>query len=169
MKNNENLRAEILQKLSQIAIFDELKDREEDLERLLSIIKTKSYPKGSVIIREGEMGSEMYIVYKGSVEIQKQTRAGDTYTVVQLKAENNVFFGEIALVDDDKRSATVIALEDSEFLVLNKADFLALGKMNPEIALPVTRAIARILASRLRKTTIDMLTIFDALVNEIQG
>jgi CRP-like cAMP-binding protein len=160
---------EILQKLSQIALFDELKEREADLKRLLAIIKIKSYPKGAVIIREGDIGSEMYIVYRGSVEIQKQTRAGDTYTVVKLKAENNVFFGEIALVDDDKRSATVIALEDSEFLVLNKEDFLNLGKTNPEIALPITQAIARILASRLRKTTMDMLTIFDALVNEIQS
>lgn len=160
---------EILRKLTQIALFDELKEREADLKRLLDIIKIKSYPKGSVIIREGDIGSEMYIVYKGSVEIQKQTRAGDTYTVVKLKAENNVFFGEIALVDDDKRSATVIAREDSEFLVLNKEDFLTLGKTNPEIALPVTQAIARILASRLRKTTMDMLTIFDALVNEIQS
>jgi CRP/FNR family cyclic AMP-dependent transcriptional regulator len=160
---------EILQKLSQIALFDELKEREADLKRLLDIIKIKSYPKGAVIIREGDIGSEMYIVYRGSVEIQKQTRAGDTYTVVKLKAENNVFFGEIALVDDDKRSATVIALEDSEFLVLNKEDFLNLGKTNPEIALPITQAIARILASRLRKTTMDMLTIFDALVNEIQS
>lgn len=160
---------EILQKLGRIAIFDELKEREADLKRLLEIIKMKSYPKGEVIIREGDIGSEMFIVYKGCVEIQKRTRAGDTYTVVKLKAENDVFFGEIALVDDDKRSATVIALEDSEFLVLKKEDFLKLGKTNPEIALPITRSIARILASRLRKTTMDMLTIFDALVNEIQS
>ncbi|HOV39329.1 MAG TPA: cyclic nucleotide-binding domain-containing protein [Spirochaetales bacterium] len=159
---------EILEKLSQISIFDALKDRKDDLIKLLEIVHRKSYPRGSVIIKEGDVGSDMFIVYRGSVEIQKQTRAGDTYTVVKLQAKDNVFFGEIALVDDDKRSATVIALEDSEFLVLEKQDFLALGKTNPEIALPITQTIARILASRLRKTTIDMLTIFDALVNEIQ-
>lgn len=159
---------EILEKLSQISIFDALKDRKDDLIKLLEIVHRKSYPRGSVIIKEGDVGSDMFIVYRGSVEIQKQTRAGDTYTVVKLQAKDNVFFGEIALVDDDKRSATVIALEDSEFLVLEKQDFLALGKTNPKIALPITQTIARILASRLRKTTIDMLTIFDALVNEIQ-
>lgn len=159
---------EILEKLSQISIFDALKDRKDDLIKLLEIVHRKSYPRGSVIIKEGDVGSDMFIVYRGSVEIQKQTRAGDTYTVVKLQAKDNVFFGEIALVDDDKRSATVIALEDSEFLVLDKQDFLALGKTNPKIALPITQTIARILASRLRKTTIDMLTIFDALVNEIQ-
>jgi CRP-like cAMP-binding protein len=159
---------EILEKLKQIAIFDELKNRAEELAKLQSICRVKKYTKDQVIIREGEMGSEMFIVYKGSVEIRKETRAGDSYTVVRLKAEHNVFFGELALVDDDKRSATVLAMEDSEFLVITKENFLSLGKTNPEIALPITRAIAKILAGRLRKTTGDMLTIFDALVNEIQ-
>jgi CRP-like cAMP-binding protein len=159
---------DILEKLKRIAIFDELKNNPDKLAKLKGIMRIKGYPKDRVIIREGDLGSEMYIVYKGSVEIQKETRAGDSYTVVKLKAEHNVFFGELALVDDDKRSATVLALEDSEFLIIEKKDFLELGKSHPEIALPITRSIAKILAGRLRKTTVDMLTIFDALVNEIK-
>jgi CRP-like cAMP-binding protein len=158
----------MIDKLRQIALFDELKNREEDLRELMKICRMKRCAGGEVIIREGDLGDEMYIVYRGSVEIRKQTRAGDSYTVVQLRAEQNDFFGELALVDDDKRSATVAALEDSEFIIIRKDDFLALGRSNPEVALPVTRAIAKILAGRLRKTTMDMLTIFDALVNEIQ-
>jgi CRP-like cAMP-binding protein len=75
----------------------------------------------------------------------------------------------MALIDDDRRSATVIATEDSEFLVISKNDFLSLGNKYPAIGLPITRAIAKILASRLRKTTGDMLTIFDALVQELQA
>lgn len=160
---------DILEKLKHITIFDELKNNKDDLEKLQSIIRIKRFPKDEIIIREGDVGTEMYIVYKGSVEIQKETRAGDSYTVVKLRAEHNVFFGELALVDDDKRSATVITLEDSEFLIIQKKDFLELGKSNPEIALPITRSIAKILAGRLRKTTGDMLTIFDALVNEIKA
>ena len=120
------------------------------------------------MIREGDVGAEMYIVYRGAVEIQKRTRAGDNYTVVRLSSEDNVFFGELALVDDDKRSATVIATEDSEFIVISKTDFVKLGDERPDIGLPITREIAKILASRLRKTTGDMLTIFDALVSELQ-
>lgn len=160
---------DILERLKHIAIFDELKNKPEELIKLQRIIKIKRFPKDGIIIQEGDLGSEMYIVYKGSVEIRKETRAGDSYTVVQLRAEHNVFFGELALVDDDKRSATVLALEDSEFLVIEKKDFLELGQTNPEIALPITRSIAKILAGRLRKTTVDMLTIFDALVNEIKA
>ena len=159
--------SDIRDKLKQIPIFDELKDNNEYMDLLTRVCKLKQYKKDEVIIKEGEVGSEMFIVYRGGVEFLKRTRAGDNYTVVKLRAENNVFFGELALIDDDKRSATVTASEDSDFLVITKEDFMSLGNTHAEIGLPITRAIAQIISARLRKTTQDMLTIFDALVNEI--
>ncbi len=159
---------EIRDKLRQIHLFASIRDDEEALERFRKITRLTSESRGTVMIREGDVGAEMYIVYRGAVEIQKRTRAGDNYTVVRLSSEDNVFFGELALVDDDKRSATVIATEDSEFIVISKSDFVKLGDERPDIGLPITREIAKILASRLRKTTGDMLTIFDALVSELQ-
>ena len=158
----------IRDKLRQIPIFHALRDAPEHLSLLEGICKLKRSPKGTVMIKEGDIGNEMYVVYSGEVEIKKRTRAGDDYTVLRLTAEQNVFFGEIALIDDDRRSATVVATQDSEFLVITKASFLKLGDEYPEIGLPITREIAKILASRLRKTTGDMLILFDALVNEIQ-
>jgi CRP/FNR family cyclic AMP-dependent transcriptional regulator len=155
--------------LSNIPVFAEIRDNPEHMKRLAEICRVRSYPRNGVIIREGDMGSEMFIVFSGSVEIRKRTRAGDDYTVLFLGARDRAFFGELALVDDDRRSATIIAREDSEFLVISKEDFLALGNEFPTIGLPITRAIARIIASRWRKTTQDMLTIFDALVNEVHG
>ncbi len=159
---------EIRDKLRQIHLFASIRDDDEALERFRKITRLTSESRGTVMIREGDVGAEMYIVYRGAVEIQKRTRAGDNYTVVRLSSEDNVFFGELALVDDDKRSATVIATEDSEFIVISKTDFVKLGDERPDIGLPITREIAKILASRLRKTTGDMLTIFDALVSELQ-
>ena len=160
--------SEARDRLRQISLFDEIRDDEESMRHLEGITRLARVSRGTTVIKEGEVGSEMYIVFRGQVEIKKQTRAGDDYTVVRLDATQNVFFGELALVDDDKRSATVMTTEDSEFLVITKTDFARLGDTYPEIALPITRAIARILAGRLRKTTVDMLTIFDALVSEIQ-
>jgi CRP-like cAMP-binding protein len=160
--------ASIREKLKQIPIFQEIAGNDEFMNELQQICRIKRCKAGDLVIREGDVGSEMYVVYSGAVEIQKRTRAGDEYTVVILKSEFNVFFGELALIDDDKRSATVLATDDSVFLVINKEDFDRLGNRYPSIGLPVTRAIAKILASRLRKTTGDMLTIFDALVSEIQ-
>lgn len=158
-----------LEKLKKIPLFDALKEDDEALKTVLAICSFKKFKAGETIIEEGDMGSEMYIVLAGEVEIMKKTRAGDDYTVVVLKAEYNVFFGELALIDDDKRSATIKALKDSEFLIIHKKDFLKLGDQHPAIGLPVTRIIANILAGRLRKTTEDMMTLFDALVNEIQA
>lgn len=161
------MKAEIGKKLKQIHLFEALPDYA--LEQLEAICQMRTYQAGKTIIEEGQMGTEMFIVYSGAVEIRKLTRAGDNYTVVRLSAEQNIFFGELALIDDDTRSATVIATEDSQFLAIHKDDFLRLGNQYPEIGLPITREIAKILAGRLRKTTGDMLTIFDALVNEIKS
>ena len=160
---------ELLAKLKKIPLFAEIKDDSDYMSELLQISRLKHFSAGEVIIKEGDIGGELYIVINGVVEIRKKTRAGDDYTVVILNSEQNVFFGELALIDDDKRSATVIASEDTDCLAINKKDFLSLGDLYPQIGLPVTRAISRILASSLRKTTQDMLTLFDALVNEIKG
>ena len=157
-----------LQRLKQITLFKAISSNAAYMEELTAICRTRRYKAGDTIIKEGEIGNEMFVALSGGVEILKRTRAGDNYTVVSLKAADNVFFGELALIDDDKRSATVLAATDSEFLVISKGDFLALGNSNPDVGLPITRAIAQIIAARLRKTTIDMLTIFDALVNEIK-
>ena len=162
-------RLEIVEKLKQIPFFEEIKQNDDYMMRLMSIIRLRRYQKGKYVIREGEVGSELFIIYHGAVEIRKRTRAGDNYTVVVLAAKDNAFFGEMGLIDDDRRSATVITTRDSLFLVISKEDFIALGNQFPQICLPITRAISRILAGRLRKTTQDMLTLFDALVHEIEG
>jgi len=158
----------ILAKLKQIPLFSDIKDDDKQIAEFESICDLRSVPAGEVIIKEGEHGSEMFIMLKGRVAIRRRTRAGDDYTVVNLRAEDNVFFGEMALIDDDTRSATIVAVDDSEFLVVTKASFQKMGTSHPDIVLPITMQIGKILASRLRKTTGDMLTIFDALVNELQ-
>ncbi len=160
---------EIIGKLKQIPLFAGICKNDDFMNEVSRICTIRKFHKDETIIKEGDIGSEMFIVYDGSVEIVKKTRAGDDYTVVKLKAEYNVFFGEMALIDDDKRSATVLSSEDSVFIVIEKDDFEKLGNRNPEIGLPVTRVILKTLASRLRKTNEDMLTLFDALVNEIQS
>lgn len=155
------------QTICRIPIFSSLVHDESALQQIIQITSCiKTFSK-STIIHEGSTGEEMYIVHSGAVEIKKLTRAGDEYTVVKLRADHNVFFGELALIDNDRRSATVTALMDSILFFITKKDFDALSRTHPEITLPVIGAIAKILAARLRKTTTDMLTIFDALVQEL--
>jgi glutaminase len=81
----------------------------------------------------------------------------------------NIFFGEQALMDADQRSATVVAETDCECFVVKKEDFEALGGKNCHIGLVVTREIAKIISQRLRKANQDIITLFSALVTEIES
>lgn len=159
---------EYSEKLKRIALFDTIKDNEESMKKVLDICSIRKFRKGENLTTEGELGDELYIMLEGAVDILKTTMSGDFYVVASLKAEYNIFIGEMALIDDDKRSATVIATEDTLVLVIGKANFLRLGNQEPHIGLPITRAIAKIIGERLRKTNEDMMTLFDALVTEVQ-
>jgi CRP-like cAMP-binding protein len=114
-----------LEKLKTIHLFASIKDDEQKLRQLLLICDSTNFKKGETIIKEGDNGSEMFILYSGAVDILKRTREGDNYTVVKLSADipAGVVFGDLAMVDDDRRSATVLAAEDSEFLVIKKMPF----------------------------------------------
>ncbi len=160
---------EILEKLKKIAIFKDFTDADPAWPILFNVLQQKEVKAGDNIIVEEEVGAEMFILYSGEVEIQKKTRAGDVYTVTCLPSEMNIFFGELALIDDDRRSATVKANQDCVLFSMKKDDFIKMGNDHPEIGLLITRAISKILSSRLRKTTQDMITLFDALVVEVGG
>ncbi len=161
--------SEHLDKMKQISLFEDIKDNEEAMYKVLDKCTLKKFHKGENLIVEGEIGDELFFLLEGGVDILKKTRAGDNYLVVSLKAELNIFIGEMALIDNEKRSATVQANEDTTVLVIHKTGFLSLGDSDPDIGLPITRAIAKIIAGRLRNTNEDMMTLFDALVTEVQG
>jgi CRP-like cAMP-binding protein len=77
------------------------------------------------------------------------------------------FFGELGLLDSDRRSATVTAETDCEVIVIERDRFLRFGDSNPTAGLSVTRRIASNLASRLRRANDDVITLFAALVHEV--
>lgn len=159
---------EIVQKLQKVSLFAEIKDEVESLRAIAAMMNRKNFKKGAAIIKEGEDGEEMFILYKGTVEIGKNTLAKELYTVVKLSAQDNAFFGELALIDNDKRSATVIADTDCELLVLSKKHFLEFGDSNNRLGLLITRKISQILAQRMRRGNQDIITLFEALVGEIE-
>jgi CRP-like cAMP-binding protein len=87
--------------------------------------------------------------------------------VTALSAAMNIFFGEVALLDPDKRSATVTCVSDCSFYLITREKFLALGERNPRLALSITRELSRIICNRLRKANADIITLFGALVEEV--
>ena len=155
--------------LKNIVLFEDYKEDKNVLKKIEELFVERKARKGDKIIKEGESGDELYIIKNGSVRIEKNTLQNEPYTVVQLTADQHVFFGEIGLLLHDTRSATVVAEENSTFLVTNRSKFLKFGEREPLVALKITRQIAQILAKRLQKTNQDVVTLFSALVTEIDS
>ena len=158
-----------IDRLKQISIFKDIKDDEQALKDLFSIMSVVRYPASAHIINEGEQGSDMFILNKGQIRIEKKTLQNEPYTVVVLRDDMNVFFGEQALMDSEQRSATVVAETECECFVVKKDDFETLGNSNPLTGLYITREIVKIISQRLRKANSDIITLFSALVTEIES
>ena len=155
--------------LKNIVLFEDFKDNVKVLKKINRLFTEMKAKKGGVIIEEGKEGDELFIIKNGSVRIVKNTLQNEPYTVVNLSADQHVFFGEIGLLLNDKRSATVVAEEDCTFLVTNRKKFITFGEREPYIALLISRQIAQILSKRLYKTNQDVVTLFSALVDEIDS
>jgi len=171
MSREELIKEEIIKTLREVPIFKKFANEKTELERIAAIMKYKKLPKGTVIIKEGDVGDTLYIMKSGAVNILKRTLENEEYTVVRLESKKGsvLFFGELALLDNDKRSATVVADTDVELLVISRDDFVKLGDKYPHLGLPITREISKMLASRLRKASQDIITLFEALVQEVSG
>ncbi len=162
-----------LEKLSKIEIFSDLNpSNSEDrliLEKMAELLSVKMFKKGETIIREGDMGDTLYILASGAVQVLRNTLGDEKYAVVNLSAAQNVFFGEVALIDSDKRSASVVALEDCKTWVLTGNNYEKICEKEPRFGYLVTLRIARRIAATLRKTNNDIITLYEALLDEVEG
>ena len=101
---------------------------------------TKSYGPGSVIFREGEEGEEMYIIQKGKVRVSKNF-SGKLHLVSIL--DKGEFFGEMALVNRIKRTATVTAIDSVELLAFDREGLLNMITKNARIGLSIIDKLCR--------------------------
>jgi CRP-like cAMP-binding protein len=157
----------VIEKLRKIKIFQPVKDDEERLTKLARIFTWQQCKAGVEVISEGIEDDTAYILYSGQVRIDKRTPDQEPYTIVALGDDEHVFFGELALMDKEVRSASVTAKTDCEFLVMHRDDFIQLGEEDPRLGLLVTRAIAKELTKKLRQANQDMVLLFEALVEQV--
>jgi CRP-like cAMP-binding protein len=126
--------------LAKVDLFSEL-DR-DDLERLARVTMVRNTHKDEIIVREGETGVAFYIVAKGAFEVVKGLGTSNEQVIARLSP--NAFFGEMALFDNQERSASVRATEDGQLLVLAKWDFTAeLTRSDGRLALTMLSLLAR--------------------------
>jgi len=101
---------------------------------LVGILRARTVPAGTVVIRKGERGDAMYLIASGAVEVEA--------TAGKVRLEEGDFFGEMALLTRERRTATVTAIKSTDLLVLDCDDFHRFIDRNPEIGVQV-RAVAK--------------------------
>jgi CRP/FNR family transcriptional regulator, cyclic AMP receptor protein len=141
--------------LRTVALFRDLDA--DSLALVAGAARRVKFPKGSVVFQEGDPGDYLLIVEKGQVKVVLLGDDGQE-TIINL-LDPPALLGEIALLDDAPRSATVIAVTATEFLQIARGPFLALIKKHPALALEIMAKLAR----GLRKATeqVRSLSMFD--------
>jgi len=134
--------------LKQVPIFSDLTPKE--LTEVERIVHRRKYKKNETIIRAGDPGLGMYIIVKGSVEIVEEDEKACKRTLAKLS--DGSFFGDMALLDEEPRSASAIALFDSDIIGIFRPDFLDLIYRKPKLGIKVLLALARVIGERLRHT-----------------
>lgn len=162
---------DLVEKLAHLEIFCDLDSKNPEdhelLKKVCYLLEPKSYSLGELIIKEGDIGDSLYILYEGTVQIRRNTPNNDQFAVVNLTTEQNVFFGEVALINKDTRSASVIALENCKALRLDGAEFKSLCDKEPVLGYHVMYRISRRIAASLRRSNKEMMTLYEALLDEI--
>jgi CRP/FNR family cyclic AMP-dependent transcriptional regulator len=153
--------------LRRCPLFVDISGDESVLSEIASECEIVTVKAGDIVFKEGSNGDSLYIMWKGRVRIEKRTPAQDAYTVTILDGCGD-FFGELALIDQELRSATIVAESASSFLVMRRERFVDFGNRHPQAGLIVTRRIAEQLGVRLRRAAEDRATLFTALVHEIE-
>lgn len=111
------------------------------LEHVLPHVRLQSFAPGETVFRQGDVGDAFYIVYKGSVTVRLRRMMFLSKTVATLNEGD--FFGEIALVSSEARTATIVAAEPALLFTLISEDFQFVLRENPAAALEMKRISAR--------------------------
>lgn len=136
MSSGEQSAVELLQS---VPLFAGLED--DELERFSHVAVPRSFPAGTRVFHEGDNSDACYIVKSGSFRVTREHSDGRAITLATLGAGE--IFGELAMLDGDKRSASAEALTDGELLALPAGDVRGLLARHPEIALKLVAGLVR--------------------------
>ena len=101
----------------------------------------QNYRKSEIIFEEGSSGSEMYLIHTGSVALTTKRDGSSPVTMAVLKPGD--FFGEMALVDDDPRSLSAVAIEDTQLIALDREKFMFTVRQQPQFALSIMHTLCQ--------------------------
>jgi CRP-like cAMP-binding protein len=118
----------VTESLNRVDIFAPLSD--EETERLAQSSRVRVYAPGEAIVRMGQEGNSMFVIMRGSVEVQI-SQGGAIHVINKLR--ENDFFGEMSLLTGEPRTATVVAFEETEVLRIGKESLKPIFEANPDL------------------------------------
>lgn len=143
--------------LSSVGLFQGMDASQ--LSQIAAISRREIYDTDQVVFRQGSQGDRMYVIADGQVEIRFADSKGADHAVLFLG--QGQIFGEMALLDQGTRSATIVAVQDGTVLyaILN-TDFMQLCEQNTAIGYKMMRNMALDLSFKLRHKNLDPSTSF---------
>ncbi len=144
-------KVDLQKSLLSIPIFSRLTRRE--LAMLMNIIHNRTYVAGEFIFYQGDPGLGLYLIRDGEVTIQRKKENEEIVSLASFTKGD--FFGELALIDGEKRSASSVSSSDTRLAVIFKPDLDEFIENYPKSGIKILRGISEIIATRLRKLNED--------------
>ena len=144
-----NLSKAVVDLLIDIPMFDEIKA--DDLKALARHMNFMDFKPQEIIFTEGDKGGFVCFVTKGTLDVIKRNEKGKDIVIASLGKGRSI--GEMSIIDDSPRSATVKAKTSSTLLILTRKGFGQLIEQHPQIGIKLLKGLARLLSMNLRKTS----------------
>lgn len=153
---------ELLELMKEIPPFVSLPKK--SLKALLQIVHHRNYISGEHIFYQGDPGLGLYIILEGEVKIQYFSPKGKKVTLANMS--NGDFFGELALLDGEKRSASAVASKDCKIAIIFKPDLDEYILKNTKDGVSILHGISKIIITRLRHLNNEFLSLHDSVIDD---
>lgn len=131
--------------LRAVPLFANVDDR--DLEQIAAASTVRTFGKNSIVVTEGDVSNSLYVILKGEVKVYVSDEDGNLNIINRLYAGD--YFGELSLIDEGPRSASIETVTQCQMLILSRPYFLAYLEAHPTVAIQLLQGMAQ----RLRNTT----------------
>lgn len=144
----EKTRQNVINMIRRLPFFDSFQP--EDIEYFAPHLSLRQVKEGTTLFVEGDMGNYLFFIIEGVMEIMLNADNRQQKIVATYGPGASV--GEMAMIDEYERSATVRATTDCEILILTKSKFDELLEANPKVGIKILKGLARNISLRLRAT-----------------
>ncbi|MEI8347501.1 MAG: cyclic nucleotide-binding domain-containing protein [Pseudomonadota bacterium] len=151
---------EFMEILQECPLFDQLEEKE--IKTVTERCQLSSFKEGETIIHEGTEGNELFVILNGKAKVCKMSDGGQLISMADLRRGD--FFGELVLISQKKRTASVLAMEHTDVLRMDYDELLRLYQKNTKIFALLLLNITRLVVRRLDRTNQNLKTLAERLL-----